>query len=327
MISVVMPAYNCESTIELALKSTLSQLSSSDELIVINDGSIDNTRKIIEQTNDSRLKLINNIDNLGVIDSLNNGIDNAKGEFIARMDADDICLPNRFIDQIKFINESKSDIIGSRALTFGAKINTIIGQSLNSNEIDFCLLNRNPIIHPTVLGRSLVFKDLRYNNDCIYAEDYDLWTRCLSSGFKMTTSSHVVIKYRVHKSQISTLKRNEMSCMAAKIKMRHLSSFLSTHGFDDLKTVESLDYRLYFKIYEKINEHYPYLVVRKGVVDRELLYLSLTLSNSAQHLSRYHLLKNGMTGEGFLYRISNILALCYYTTGINFFKAASKRLL
>ena len=116
MISVIMPVFNEEKYLERAILSVLYQTFSDFEFIIINDGSQDDTLKIAQefQKKDKRIKIINHAQNKGLVNSLNDGISIAKGEYIARMDGDDICVFNRFEKQIIFLkNNPEVKLVGS----------------------------------------------------------------------------------------------------------------------------------------------------------------------------------------------------------------------
>ncbi|HGF9542707.1 TPA: glycosyltransferase family 2 protein, partial [Acinetobacter baumannii] len=117
LVSVVLPAYNAELYLKEAIDSVLSQTFTDFELIILNDGSIDRTEEIILSYNDSRIVYVKNEKNLGLIGTLNKGINLAKGKYIARMDADDICLPERFKKQVDFLEKNNEiDLIGTNAI-------------------------------------------------------------------------------------------------------------------------------------------------------------------------------------------------------------------
>lgn len=105
IISVILPAYNASKTISEAIDSILSQSFKDWEMLVINDGSIDNTKDIIQSYTDSRIKYIENEGNKGLVYSLNRGISLSQGVYIARMDADDISLPTRLEEQLKYLQD------------------------------------------------------------------------------------------------------------------------------------------------------------------------------------------------------------------------------
>jgi glycosyltransferase involved in cell wall biosynthesis len=153
-VTVLLPSYNGEKFISEALKSISDQTFSDLEILVINDGSIDGTLDILNKAKEPRLRIINNEKNLGLVASLNIGIDNALGEYIARMDQDDIALPERLEKQVKFM-DSHNDVAacGTWVKTFG-KIDGFINKTLTDPEdIKANLLFYTSMAHPTVMIR------------------------------------------------------------------------------------------------------------------------------------------------------------------------------
>ncbi len=110
VVTVLLPAYNAENYICRAVDSVLGQTFSDFELLIINDGSTDSTQSLLESYTDPRIKLINMPENVGLIDVLNHGLSLASGKYIARMDADDICLPTRLEKQFKFLEQNQERI-------------------------------------------------------------------------------------------------------------------------------------------------------------------------------------------------------------------------
>ena len=123
IVSVIMPAFNAENTIIKSIKSILNQTYSNIELIIVNDFSNDNTLELITQIKDNRIKIINNDYNLGISGSLNIGIHASSGDYIARIDSDDIAYLNRIEIQVKFLSNSGVDVLGGQIKTFGNLIN------------------------------------------------------------------------------------------------------------------------------------------------------------------------------------------------------------
>ena len=119
LISVIMPAYNVGKYISAAIRSTLNQTYLNFELIIINDGSSDNTLDIALSYQDSRIYIMNNSKNLGIVKSLNKAINVSKGKYIARTDADDINMPKRFQAQVEFLeSHPKVDAVGTNKYIF-----------------------------------------------------------------------------------------------------------------------------------------------------------------------------------------------------------------
>lgn len=178
-VSVLMPVYNGEKYLKDAIDSILNQTFIDFEFIIINDGSIDNTRKIIESYDDQRILLINQ-ENKGLPITLNIGIEIARGEFIARMDADDISEENRLMEQVEFMDQnSEVGICGSNINLINDKSEHIghMMYPLEHDDIKAQMLFNCPLAHPTVIFRKSFLDEsgLRYSEG--KSEDYDLWTR------------------------------------------------------------------------------------------------------------------------------------------------------
>lgn len=207
-ISVILSIYNHHIYIKECIQSILDQSYNDWELIIIDDGSTDNSYeelKKFEQT-DNRIKIIRNKRNQGLPKCLNYGISISKGEFIIRVDADDICLENRFETLIKNITKGENsniDVLGSNAY-FVNKQNKIIGQSsmpLNFKDFKKEIYKRNPFIHSSVLIRkSFLLKNSLYDKNFVKAQDYDLWLR----GFKFNNYKNlekILLRYRFSNSK------------------------------------------------------------------------------------------------------------------------------
>jgi len=181
-ISVIMPVYNGEKYLSEAIESILSQTFKDFEFIIINDGSTDQTENIIKSYNDSRIIYKKNVENLGLSKSFNIGIALSHGEYIARMDADDISVPKRFERQIQFLKKRLAvDIVGSSMTLVdehGEEYDTYRRQ-LDHVDIKFSCLFSTPMMHPTVMGKTKIFKDHHYNENLRNSEDYELWSRLL----------------------------------------------------------------------------------------------------------------------------------------------------
>ena len=204
-ISVVMPVYNGEKYIEEAIDSILNQTFSDFEFIIIDDGSTDKTESIIKSYNDKRIKYIKNEKNLGVARSLNKGLDIAQGEYIARMDADDISLPKRFKKQLRYMSKHKDiAVCGSAIELFGGekvkKVYTVTG----TENMKINMLFGSCLYHPTVMMRaSIVKKDgYRYDEEYDKVEDFELWTRIIYR-YKINNVKNVLLRYRKHENQVT----------------------------------------------------------------------------------------------------------------------------
>lgn len=204
LISVVLPVFNAEQHISDAVNSILGQTLRDFELIVIDDGSTDNTLIILKQlTNrDNRIRLISR-SNKGLVESLNEGISLARGKWIARMDADDIALPYRFERQLQWLVQTGADMTGSWIKLFGTQDRRIVKHAQTDAAIKMEMLFGSPFAHPTVMMRTALVKQLHYDKAWEKAEDYDLWERAAQAGWRMTNVPEVLLLYRQHKTQIS----------------------------------------------------------------------------------------------------------------------------
>jgi len=209
LISVVLPAYNAEKYILEALNSIFNQTYSNFELLLINDGSTDSTPQVISLINDPRLKIINNPKNLGLVDSLNVGLKHAKGEFIARMDADDIAYPNRFKVQVDYLLKHKNiDIVSSNYEVFGTEEGTYKLES-NQEAVSIVLHYKNTLCHPCTMFRreKITGLNLRYQKPHLYTEDWVLWFNCIKNGLKIANIDATLLKYRLEGQNNTTTHR------------------------------------------------------------------------------------------------------------------------
>lgn len=214
-ITVLMPVYNCELYIKEAVDSILNQTFSDFEFIIIDDASTDSTISILETYNDSRIQLIKKPQNSGYTNSLNFGLSIAKGEYIARMDGDDISLPERFAKQVVFLDANPEIILCGTSFKIIGK-DQIITVAEHHEDIKLAMLRDCCIGHPTVMMRKVYFDKFSLSYDVTKepAEDYDLWTRLLIIG-KLHNLQEVLLHYRLHDLQVSR-KRNEQQINIAK---------------------------------------------------------------------------------------------------------------
>ena len=204
LVSVIIPAYNAEDYINESIQSMLDQSYVNIEIIIINDASTDNTKNIIETYNDNRITLINNPNNLGCAASLNVGINASTGKYIARMDSDDISLPNRIHTQVTLL-EKHEEIAGCGTWikTFGQQAE-IWKYPVKSNRLKCELLFRCELAHPTTMYRRDILNkyQIRYNDKIKYVEDYDFWRQIIEHE-KLCNISEPLLLYRIHDSNIS----------------------------------------------------------------------------------------------------------------------------
>jgi glycosyltransferase involved in cell wall biosynthesis len=203
-ISVILPVYNAEEHIAESLQSILNQSFNLFEVIVINDGSTDRTEEIVKSFDDNRIRYYKNEKNIKLIDTLNLGLQLTRGKYIARMDADDIALSNRFENQVEFLeNNPDYGLIGSYAQEFGDSTN-VVKYVVDDEDIRYAFLTHNPFVHSSVMFRSSLIKkyNLQYDKRWLHVEDYDFWIKLLGYT-KGKNLPEIFVNYRVHNSQIS----------------------------------------------------------------------------------------------------------------------------
>lgn len=190
-ISVVLPVFNAERTIKRAVSSILGQTFNDLELLVIDDGSTDQSAKIVEAINDPRLRLIR-MPHSGVAAAANTGTQQAQAPFIARMDADDYSYPERLEKQLKLLRRLSLDVVGCRVRILdaaGCAVPTLIRyenwinrETLTTKQIHALRFVEFPVVNPTILARREYF-ELGFQEDG-YPEDYDLMLRSVACGFQ-----------------------------------------------------------------------------------------------------------------------------------------------
>lgn len=294
-VSVVMCVYSeKEYWIKEAIDSILSQTFSDFEFIIVNDNPNDSViDKLIKSYTDSRIKYHRNIANYGLAKSLNIAIRLAEGEFIARMDADDISFIDRLEKQILFFNNSKEiDLVGCQARIIneiGAE-GGLLKCPITSEEVKVSALFGVPFIHPTVMFRKKVFSEYNfyYNEDFSTAQDFELWTRFVHrlNGVNL---AEPLLYYRQSNQQITSSKVSEQTAFfmsAAVTQLERLGVEISEdqkvllNRMSRNKTKESLDI---------------YQVVKLRKLLEEIFNIIPTRSKYDLHILRKHLFVNFAT--------------------------------
>ncbi len=183
LISVILPTYNGGSDLFLSVRSILMQTYDNFELLLIDDGSTDESLLLLGNIKDERLKIFKNSRNMGLSYSLNLGISLSNGEFIARMDADDISYPNRFEKQLKFLLVNPEvDLLATKCVTFDGHTNELLGylpfKESHEELAENMAWSHIPMPHPSWMGRSQWFKNYLYKfPEVKRAEDQELLVR------------------------------------------------------------------------------------------------------------------------------------------------------
>lgn len=233
LISVVMAVFNGQNYLALSIESILRQSHSNLEFIIINDGSNDNSLEIIKkyQQSDGRIQIISR-ENKGLAYSLNEGISLASGDWIARMDADDIALPTRFENQLSWLNFSGADICGTWIEFFDSASSKVQKYPQTDLAIKVGLLFGCMLAHPTVMAKAALMKQFQYDSAWNKAEDYELWTRIALSGAKMTNIPMTLLRYRIHSSQISVASNAAQKRLTQEVRSAYWGASHLVNGVD-----------------------------------------------------------------------------------------------
>ena len=225
-VSIIMPVFNAAPYLKEAVDSVMNQSFRDFELIILDDASQDDSSKILDTYSDPRVVRFTSEQNIGLANILNVGIEMSRGEYIARMDADDISLPTRLQAEVNYLDSHpKIDLVSCGMQQFG------LADRKMSYKESFWLVCYNafffsPILHASSMWRKKCFENngLNYRQERVPSEDYDLWVRALCKGLKLINIPEVLYKYRIHGNQNTT---NQELCkqMDAEIQKEYWRSF------------------------------------------------------------------------------------------------------
>jgi len=234
-VSILLPTFNCEKYILSAIKSILWQTYKHFELIIIDDGSTDNTIKLVKTVNDERIKYVK-IEHCGISNALNFGLKIAKYDWIARMDADDLSLPNRLERQINFISNNPSyNVISSWYATFSNKrLYHLFKLPVDHSSIVQGLELHSPLCHlGTIFNKQLILSVEGYS-DCPF-EDYDLWLRLKDKAtFYNIPEPLVLVRLRKDSLYRKDLRDNKKEIIC--LQKKYLDK-------DTLNSISNIDYK------------------------------------------------------------------------------------
>lgn len=287
LISVILPVYNAENTLGEAIESILNQTFANFELILINDGSTDDSEKIVLSYEDKRIKYFSNERNKGLIYTLNRGLRLARGKYIARMDADDISLPTRFEKQVRILEENPSIIVcGSRIAYFGIKKRKSVYIAPESSEENKkWLVRESCFAHPTVMMRKevLINNRISYHPDYKNAEDYKLWIDLAPYG-EFYNIQEVLLNYRLSSTQITQSHNTEQKKNARRCRREYVSYLLKQEQLPekiDITTIHA------FRKYRRINPYIPETLYMSLHTYDMLALLYYIFSFDWMHISRF----------------------------------------
>lgn len=256
-ISVIMGVYKePKEYLILSIESILNQTFSDLEyIIVIDDPDNVEAQEVIEEyrKKDSRIIVIKNERNLGLVASLNRALSEAKGNFIARMDADDISDMNRFEEQLKYLRQNSLDLVGCslrRISETGKVITKMANRSYCQECISETLLIDDCIAHPSWFGKYSIFVKLKGYRDFYSCEDYDFLLRALHIGAKLGVCDKILMSYRINTRGISRTNslRQHLSSKFLKENYEHIENITQ---FELERIVEKRNTKVNAQLYKK----------------------------------------------------------------------------
>ena len=292
LVSVIMPVYNAEKYVGLAIDSILKQTFTDFEFLIFNDGSSDNSKQIIESFKDPRIKFYDSVSNSGYVAHLNRGIELATGKYIARMDADDISLPERFELQVNFL-ESHPDIglCGAWILQFEGNDEpdkrVLYKYPADHDEICVTLLRHNSFAHPVVMMRRkiLIEYGLRYDPEYMPSEDARLWVS-IKKYTRLHNIQKVLLQYRKHNNQISTEKRVLRHRNTTRIKIELIERITGPLSEKEKAIYSDIIHKTYSNNSEYVSSFYA--LVNKIIAENNIkkIYPPKELNRQLQNILR-----------------------------------------
>lgn len=263
LVTVSMPAFNSERYIAEAIESILAQTYKNFELIIVDDGSTDLTREIVERYSDPRIIKIFSDQNRGLITTRNLIASIAKGKYLALLDADDRAFPERLQLQVDFLESNAADICGADHWT----LNQANGEMKRSkqrhtdSDIRALLSICSPLCNPAIMGRLEVFKQFPYKASYMHAEDYCLWTEIALAGYRFANIERKLIVYRLHSTQTSV---NYLQA-ARNVFSQAQSRYLQTLGIPDVCFPQPLPFlqrlKVGFEFMVRMNKCIPHVSI------------------------------------------------------------------
>lgn len=235
LVSVLLPCFDAERFVEAALDSLIDQTYGNLEILAIDDASGDGTPRMLEEyaARDGRVRTLRNDRNLGLIGTLNRGVAEARGELIARMDADDIAASRRIERQVEtLLRRPEVDVVGTAIAMVGSGRGRSLGprpvRCVSPGGARFTALFATPVVHATILARASIMRTHPYGSspDSLHAEDYELFTRMLEEGAGFCNVDEPLMTIRANPHSVSlqheqTQVANFVACAA-----RHLERTL-----------------------------------------------------------------------------------------------------
>lgn len=328
-VSVLMPVYNGEQFVAEAVNSILSQTFSDFELIIINDGSSDDSFKVIKSFNDPRIVYIHNSENTGLANVRNKALGIARGEYIAWLDCDDISLPTRLEKQVRLLDQNpRLGLCGTWVETIGLSSNDVWQYPSKSEMLRSRMLFDDPFATSSIMMRAACLRELEtcFNLSYPPAEDYELWER-ISKYWEIANIPEVLTFYRIHPAQTSTLKLEKQQAAIWAIQNRMLDQLGIVPTEDDMRLHLDIgvgwrfqpdmervkDSERWLLRLEEANSSrriFPEYAFRRVLAERWLYVVSAAASHGLNAWVVYHRSEVSRWAEKRLWRLSRLFVRC-----------------
>lgn len=291
-VTILLPAYNAALYLRDSLDSIMRQAFKDFDVLLIGDGSMDDTSKIaIEYSNiDRRIKYYKNEKNIGLIKTLNKGLSLAKGEYIVRMDADDIMFDDRLYKQVKYMDSNPECFVcGGQMEYIGGLTGMAPILPQKYEDLLYLSLINCPLYHPTTIIRNSVIKQfgLKYNDSYKHAEDYKFWSDIIfSHPNSIANIKDVVLFYRISNNQITAKYSDEQDLISKIVRRENVQHVLVPYG---IKLPEVVNCEIIEKVSSLIRKEH---IDAAEILTLVLCMLYMSMENSYVRIKHFILSKD-----------------------------------
>lgn len=291
-VTILLPAYNAALYLRDSLDSIMRQAFKDFDVLLIDDGSMDDTSKIaIEYSNiDRRIKYYKNEKNIGLIKTLNKGLSLAKGEYIVRMDADDIMFDDRLYKQVKYMDSNPECFVcGGQMEYIGGLTGMAPILPQKYEDLLYLSLINCPLYHPTTIIRNSAIKQfgLKYNDSYKHAEDYKFWSDIIfSHPNSIANIKDVVLFYRISNNQITAKYSDEQDLISKIVKRENVQHVLVPYG---IKLPEVVNCEIIEKVSSLIRKEH---IDAAEILTLVLCMLYMSMENSYVRIKHFILSKD-----------------------------------
>lgn len=291
-VTILLPAYNTALYLRDSLDSIMRQAFKDFDVLLIDDGSMDDTSKIaIEYSNiDRRIKYYKNEKNIGLIKTLNKGLSLAKGEYIVRMDADDIMFDDRLYKQVKYMDSNPECFVcGGQMEYIGGLTGMAPILPQKYEDLLYLSLINCPLYHPTTIIRNSAIKQfgLKYNDSYKHAEDYKFWSDIIfSHPNSIANIKDVVLFYRISNNQITAKYSDEQDLISKIVRRENVQHVLVPYG---IKLPEVVNCEIIEKVSSLIRKEH---IDAAEILTLVLCMLYMSMENSYVRIKHFILSKD-----------------------------------